>query len=53
MPTFNAMTLRWQDLQRELPDYYETIQAGIQKLEDYHVWLTSVPAYMLSICKLL
>jgi hypothetical protein len=51
MPAFVAMTTKWRELQRELPDYYEKIEAGIRKLEQYHVRLTSVPAYMLSICK--
>ncbi len=51
MPVFVAMITRWQELQQELPHYYEVIQVGIKKLEQYHTQLAFVPAYMLSICK--
>jgi hypothetical protein len=51
MPAFNAMIARWQQMQVDLPRYYEIIQAGIEKLQHYRECLIEVPVYTLSICK--
>lgn len=46
------MIARWSKLQEDLPQYFEVIEAGIEKLSDYQSRLTDVPVYTLSICKL-
>ncbi|ESK85320.1 hat family dimerization domain-containing protein, partial [Moniliophthora roreri MCA 2997] len=48
VPGFHAVINKWHELQGEYPELYNVIQPGIEKLEDYLIWLSKVPAYFLS-----
>jgi hypothetical protein len=39
---------KWKELQRLRPDLAEYIQPGLDKLQDYSLYLNDVPAYTLA-----
>ena len=53
LPAFQRLIYKLQDLQaNEDLEFYDIIQNGIQKLEEYQQETESVPAYKLAISKL-
>lgn len=48
LPSFEAMKVRWEQQQREMPEAAHIIAAGLEKLEEYHEYTGPVPAYTLA-----
>ena len=48
LPTFKAVITLWEGMKTKLPAYYFIIDAGIDKLEDYHEQTSLLPAYKLA-----
>jgi hypothetical protein len=53
VPAFEGLIATLQELQNANISAFNTIQPGIEKLEDYQGRTTYAPAYILAICKLL
>jgi len=51
IPAFEGLIKTLRKLQHKKFSTYNTIQPGIEKLEDYHAETAYTPAYTLAICK--
>ncbi|KAF9066032.1 hypothetical protein BDP27DRAFT_1228137, partial [Rhodocollybia butyracea] len=52
LPSFARMIELWEELQRQLPEMRQSIQAGLSKIKDYHKRMARVPAYALAMGEL-
>ncbi|THU90185.1 hypothetical protein K435DRAFT_676445, partial [Dendrothele bispora CBS 962.96] len=48
--SFQEMIHLWKDMKTQLPDMRSIIEAGIQKLEEYHNKMANIPALAMSKC---
>ncbi|KAF9555990.1 hypothetical protein CPC08DRAFT_642107, partial [Agrocybe pediades] len=51
IPAFQTMINLWKDLQTEIPEVENIIQAGLDKLEGYQDKLDIVPANIIATCE--
>ncbi|KAF9058378.1 hypothetical protein BDP27DRAFT_1241404, partial [Rhodocollybia butyracea] len=52
LPSFARIIELWEELQRQLPEMRQSIQAGLSKIKDYHKRMARVPAYALAMGEL-